>query len=127
MEDIDYVRLNYGAVFSSGSRPSERMLRRTSETASKEREKAEEKTLYSLLRHLSPYVLAFSTTRLSTPILPAGAASFVPCTFHSTTSILATLFSHTYRPTTSGVGTSYRDDDIAYSTTVRLYNQASSA
>lgn len=28
MEDIDYVRLNYGAVFSSGSRPSERASER---------------------------------------------------------------------------------------------------
>lgn len=49
MEDIDYVRLNYGAVFSSGSRPSERASERaprrcdaTPRAGSKERAEAGE-------------------------------------------------------------------------------------
>lgn len=36
MEDIDYVRLNCGAVFSSGSRPSERTPRRAGATQRRE-------------------------------------------------------------------------------------------
>lgn len=43
----------------------ERVRRRSNGTAKEEREKAIGQTLYSLLQHLSPYVLAFSSSRVS--------------------------------------------------------------
>ena len=79
------IRLNYGAVFSSGSRPSERanarhagatqrreLVAKNGRRRRERRGKAKEQTLYSLLRHLSPYVLAFPCLQLFPSFCPVS-------------------------------------------------------